>query len=99
MQGPVLPRIEGSGSIILIGGGEFTFGETREIDEFLISRLPVPNRPVAFIPADSGSTEYAVHLGRHFRTLATGIEVINVPIYRRRDGNRPKNLDLLRSAG
>lgn len=99
MQGPVLPRLEGSGWIILIGGGEFTFGETREIDEFLISLLPVSNRRVAFIPAASGSTDYAAHLGSHFRTLATGIEVINVPIYRRRDGNRPKNLDLLKSAG
>lgn len=99
MQGPVLPRIEGSGWIILIGGGEFTFGETREIDEFLLSLLPPSNPRIAFLPAASGSTEYATHLGVHFRTLSAGIEVINVPIYRRRDGNRPKNLDLLKGAG
>jgi cyanophycinase-like exopeptidase len=99
MQGPVLPRLEGTGWIILIGGGEFTFGETREIDDFLVSLLPSSNPRIAFLPAASGSSEYAGHLGKHFQTVSGGVEVINVPIYRRRDGNRPKNLHLLRSAG
>lgn len=93
-----IPRRVGGGWIVLIGGGEFSFGETREIDEFLVSKLTAPNRRIAFLPTASGSHEYAIHLGKYFAGLDPGIELINVPVYRPRDARRGKNLDLIRSA-
>lgn len=86
-------------TLALIGGGEFSFGETREIDELLLSRMPAGKRTVAFIPAASGSVEYASHFGTYLRGLREDVEVVNVPIYRGRDGRRQKNLDTIRSAG
>ncbi len=85
--------------LVLIGGGEFSFGETREIDEFLVSRMPPDRRRIAFLPTASGSPEYAQHLGRYFQQIDPSIETINVPIYRGRDNRRQKNLDLILSAG
>jgi cyanophycinase-like exopeptidase len=84
--------------LVLIGGGEFSFGETAAVDEFLVAQLG-PNRTIAFLPTASGSAEYAVHLGAHFKTLDPRIETINVPIYRGRDNRRQKNLDQILGAG
>lgn len=86
-------------TLALIGGGEFSFGETREIDELLLARMPADRRTIAFLPTASGSAEYAVHLGEYFRKLDPTVEVINVPIYRGRDGRRPKNLNAILGAG
>ena len=86
-------------TLVLIGGGEFSFGETRAIDELLISRMPVDRRTIAFLPTASGSAEYATHLGTYFRTRDPSVEVINVPIYRGRDNRRQKNLDMILAAG
>lgn len=83
----------------LIGGGEFSFGETREIDEFLVSRMPPERRTIAFLPTASGSAEYAVHLGEYFRKIDSSVDVVNVPVYRGRDSRRQKNLNLILSAG
>jgi len=85
--------------LVLIGGGEFSFGETREIDEFLIRSMPADRRTVAFIPAASGSAEYATHIGKYFQSIDPAVETINVPIYRGRDSRRGKNANLLLSAG
>jgi len=85
--------------LVLIGGGEFSFGETREIDEQLIRQLPADNKRVAFIPTASGSAEYATHLGNYFKQIDPAVETINVPVYRQRDSRRRKNLDLIRFAG
>ncbi len=85
--------------LVLIGGGEFSFGETREIDEYLLSQMPPDRRTVAFLPTASGSPEYALHLGRYFKTLDPSIETVNVPIYRGRDSRRQKNLNMILSAG
>jgi peptidase E len=52
--------------LVLIGGGEFSFGETREIDEFLLAQMPPDRRSIAFLPTASGSAEYAQHLGKYF---------------------------------
>ena len=52
-------------TLVLIGGGEFSFGETREIDELLLSRIVPERRMVAFLPTASGSGEYATHFGIH----------------------------------
>lgn len=86
-------------TLVLIGGGEFSFGETREIDEALIAKMPVERRTVAFIPAASGSAEYAQHLGQYFKSIDATVETVNVPIYRGRDSRRQKNVDMLLSAG
>lgn len=85
--------------LVLIGGGEFSFGETREIDEFLLSRMPADRRTVAFIPAASGSAEYAGHFGKYLHGIDPAVETVNVPIYRGRDSRRQKNLSQLLSAG
>ena len=85
--------------LVLIGGGEFSFGETREIDERLVRAMPAGRRTVAFLPTASGSPEYAVHLGKYLRSIDPSLETINIPIYRGRDARRGKNLDALLSAG
>lgn len=86
-------------ALVLIGGGEFSFGDTREIDALLLSRMPADRRVVAFLPTASGSPEYATHFGAYLRGIDPSVEVINVPIYRGRDNRRQKNLDLILSAG
>jgi cyanophycinase-like exopeptidase len=85
--------------LVLIGGGEFSFGATREIDEFLLRSMPADRRTVAFIPAASGSAEYAGHFGKYLRGIDPTVETVNVPIYRGRDSRRQKNLTALQSAG
>ncbi len=86
-------------NLVLIGGGEFSFGETREIDEMLIARMPPDRRTIAFIPAASGSAEYAQHIGKYFKQIDASVETVNVPIYRGRDSRRQKNVNMLLSAG
>lgn len=85
--------------LVLIGGGEFSFGATREVDEFLLRSMPADRRTVAFIPAASGSAEYAGHFGKYLQTIDATVETINVPIYRGRDSRRQKNLTQLLAAG
>lgn len=86
-------------TLVLIGGGEFSFGDTREIDQFLLSKMPPDRRTIAFIPTASGSAEYAQHLGTYFRGLEPGVEVVNLPIYRGRDNRRQKSLNAIMNAG
>lgn len=85
--------------LVLIGGGEFSFGETRAIDEFLLAQMPPERRAIAFLPTASGSPEYATHIGKYFREIDATVETVNVPIYRGRDSRRQKNLDMILSAG
>ena len=85
--------------LVLIGGGEFSFGETREIDQYIVSKIASDNRTIAFVPAASGSSEYAQHLGLYFKEIDPSLEMTNVPIYRGRDSRRQKNVDILRFAG
>jgi cyanophycinase-like exopeptidase len=86
-------------TLVLIGGGEFSFGETREIDQFLLSRMPADRRTVAFLPTASGSPEYAGHIGKYFQELDPTVTTLNVPVYRGRDSRRQKNLATLAAAG
>ena len=86
-------------TLVLIGGGEFSFGETREIDELLLARMPKDRRTIAFLPTASGSAEYAGHFGEYIRGIDPQVEVINVPVYRGRDSRRPKNLNAILAAG
>lgn len=85
--------------VVLIGGGEFSFGETREVDELLVRSLPPDRRTIAFLPTASGSAEYATHLGAYFKTIDPAVETTNVPIYRSRDARRVKNLNHILGAG
>ena len=85
--------------VVLIGGGEFSFGETREIDEFLLKQMPADRRRIAFLPTASGSSEYAQHLGKYFHEIDASVETINVPVYRGRDNRRQKNIDHIFGAG
>lgn len=83
-------RIPGRGWLALLGGGEFTFGETVDVDRAWMAK--VPPGPVGFLPAASGSTEYGDYLASY---LAEGFdrELEVLPIYRRRDARRAKNLE------
>lgn len=86
-------------TLALIGGGEFSFGETREIDELLVARMPSDRRTIAFLPTASGSAEYAQHLGDYFRKIDPSVSVVNVPVYRGRDSRRQKSLNAILAAG
>jgi cyanophycinase-like exopeptidase len=86
-------------TLVLIGGGEFSFGETREIDRLLLEKMPADRRTIAFLPTASGSAEYAQHLGKYFHELDPSVELLNVPIYRGRDSRRPKSLNAILGAG
>lgn len=85
--------------LVLIGGGEFSFGETREVDELLLQELPAENRIVAFLPTASGSGEYAAHFGTYLKTINDNVSTQNVPVYRGRDVRRQRNLDAILSSG
>jgi len=97
-----MPQLEiagapSAGVLALIGGGEFSFGETREIDELLLARLPQGAR-IAFLPTASGSSEYASHFGRYIQTIRPDVSVVLVPVYRGRDARREKNLVTIRES-
>lgn len=94
---PNIPLAGNAGTLILIGGGEFSFWETQELDRFFLSRLR--SKKVAFLPTASGSQEYASHFGEYLKRLDPEVEVLNVPVYRERDARRGKNADTVRSAG
>jgi cyanophycinase len=94
---PHLPLPGTDGWLILIGGGEFSFGETEEIDRFFLSKLT--SKRIAFLPTASGSQEYARHLGEYFKRLDSEAELVNVPVFRGRDVRREKSLAMIREAG
>ena len=83
-----LSRLPGEGWIVLIGGGEFSFGETWDADAAWVPKAPPGT--VGFLPAASGSTEYGGHFAGYLRE-AFEREVETVPIYRARDARRGKN--------
>ncbi len=85
--------------MVLIGGGEFSFGETEEFDRFILDKAPRDNRKIAFLPTASGSTEYGRHLGEYFRGLDPSTELESVPVYRSRDAKRAKNAERVKKAG
>ena len=88
-----------SGWLVLLGGGEFSFGDTEQFDRFILSKMPAGNRHIAFLPTASGSTEYGRHLGHYFRGLDPTVELETVPVYRPRDARRGRNVERVRRAG
>jgi hypothetical protein len=85
-----LRRVPGQGWLALLGGGEFSFGETVEADRAWMAKAG-PG-PIGFLPTASGSTEYGEYLAAY---LAEGFqrELEVVPVYRRRDARRARNLE------
>ena len=83
-------QLAGTGRLALIGGGEFSFGETADADR-LWTGLADAGR-VGFLPTASGSADY----GQHFASyLGEGCdrEVETIPVYRPRDARRQRNVD------
>lgn len=83
-----MERIGGDGWLVLIGGGELTFGETEEADRTWLAKTP-PG-PVGFLPTASGSEDYGRHFATYLEELA-GREAVTIPVYRRRDATRGRN--------
>ncbi|HEX6863665.1 MAG TPA: Type 1 glutamine amidotransferase-like domain-containing protein [Thermoanaerobaculia bacterium] len=81
------------GWLALLGGGEFSFGETEEADRAWVAKAP-PG-PIGFIPAASGSNDYPRHFAEYMEE-AFGREVEIIPIYRSRDGRRGRNSERIR---
>jgi cyanophycinase-like exopeptidase len=87
-----ITRIPGSGWLTLIGGGEFSYGETEDADRAWIERTP-PG-PIGFIPAAAGSNDYPRHFADYLKDFDRELEII--PIYRSRDGRRGRNSERIR---
>lgn len=82
-----------NGWLALLGGGEFTFGETEEADRAWLERCPAG--PIGFVPAASGSIDYGKHFTAYMKE-AFEREVEIVPIYRDRDARRGRNCERIR---
>lgn len=87
-----LRRVPGDGWLCLLGGGEFSFGETLEADQAWLAKT-APG-PIGFVPAASGSTEYGYHFAEYL-AAEHDREAETIPIYRVRDARRGKNLERL----
>ncbi|HEX2225244.1 MAG TPA: Type 1 glutamine amidotransferase-like domain-containing protein [Thermoanaerobaculia bacterium] len=78
----------GDGWLVLLGGGEFTYGETEDADRAWMEKAG-PG-PIGFIPAAAGSNDYPRHFGQYLgEVFQRELEII--PIYRSRDGRRGRN--------
>lgn len=91
----MLERRPGKGWLALIGGGEFSFGETEEADAAWLDKAK--DGAVGFVPAASGSAEYGEHLSTYLEETF-GRTAETVPIYRARDAGRGRNLERLASS-
>jgi len=85
----VLKRLPGQGWLALIGGGEFSFGETLEADDAWLQKAG-PG-PVGFLPTASGSADYFHHFAEYLDEKFDR-EVELIPVYRGRDAKRQKNV-------
>jgi cyanophycinase-like exopeptidase len=85
----------GTGWLVLLGGGEFSFGETEEADRAWLAKAPAG--PVGFLPAASGSQDYGLHFATYLGEVF-GREVETIPVYRRRDAQRGKNAERIAAA-
>jgi cyanophycinase-like exopeptidase len=85
--------LSAGGWLALLGGGEFTFGETEEVDEAWLEKTP-PG-PIGFLPAASGSIDYAKHFATYMEErFHRQVEII--PVYRERDARRGRNAERIR---
>ena len=89
-------RLPGDGWLVLLGGGEFSFGETLIADRAWLDKAP--DGPIGFLPTASGSDDYGRHLAAYLaETFERDMET--VPIYRSRDARRTKNLERIDRCG
>lgn len=80
------------GWLALLGGGEFSFGETEAADAAWLAKAAAG--PVGFVPTASGSVDYGVHFTTYLEErFERQVEV--VPVYRGRDARRGKNAERL----
>ena len=83
-------RLAGGGWLVLIGGGEFSFGETVEVDRSWLEKCG--DGKVGFMPTASGSADYYHHFAEYLReSFDRPAELI--PVYRARDAKRHKNAE------
>ncbi|MDH3745447.1 MAG: Type 1 glutamine amidotransferase-like domain-containing protein [Acidobacteriota bacterium] len=82
--------LPGDGTLVLIGGGEFSFGDTAVVDRLWVGRAG--EGKIGFLPAASGSSEYGEHFAAYV-DAAFEREVEVLPIYRPRDARRGKNAE------
>lgn len=85
-----IDRIPGKGWLALLGGGEFSFGETEDADRAWLAKTGEGS--IGFIPAASGSTEYGDHLAEYFDEVFDR-ETETIPVYRSRDSRRGRNCE------
>ncbi len=85
----LIRRPSGGGWLVLLGGGEFSFGETAEADRAWVVKTEAG--PIGFLPTASGSADYGSELAEYFEQVYQR-ELVTVPIYRERDAKRGKNL-------
>lgn len=85
-----MKRLPGAGWLVLIGGGEFSFGETLAADEAWLGK--VGDGAVGFLPTASGSTDYFDNFSGY---LAEGFQrdAEIIPVFRGRDARRGKNAE------
>ncbi|MEO1086907.1 MAG: Type 1 glutamine amidotransferase-like domain-containing protein, partial [Acidobacteriota bacterium] len=99
-------RLPGEGWLALIGGGEFSFEETEHADAAWLAKRPVDpdkgeadeNDAVGFVPAASGSEDYANHFTIYFDEYFDR-QVVTLPLYRGRDARRGKNVERIQAVG
>ncbi len=94
MLGPIR-RVGDQGWLVLLGGGEFSFGETLAADEKWVSKLG--EGPIGFLPTASGSVDYGANLSLYLKE-GLGRELATIPIYRSRDARRQKNVERIEQA-
>ena len=83
-------ELPGAGWLALLGGGEFSFGETLLADRAWVDRAP--EGTVGFLPTASGSVDYGLHLASYLAETFER-EAVTVPVYRPRDARRGRNLE------
>ncbi len=91
----MIDRRPAGGWLVLLGGGEFSYGDTEEMDRLWLEKAP--EGKVGFIPAASGSDEYGGHFAAYLSDFF-GREAETIPLYRARDGRRGKNVERLKEA-
>lgn len=91
----ILRRPPGAGWLALLGGGEFSFGETLDADAAWLDHTPEGH--VGFVPAASGSVDYGHHFADYLEAELDRV-CETIPIYRQRDARRGKNLERIAEA-
>lgn len=81
-------RFAGDGWLALLGGGEFSFGETEDADRAWLAKTG--EGTVGFVPAASGSIDYGEHFAEYLDEVFDR-EVETIPVYRPRDARRGRN--------